>query len=86
MRTGEDALFELPALRRDAIEFCDDLSSRGIGVSLYVDRFTHTGEPAVQIQIKATCAEDDLLYVAQAARAKGFHVDAEDGALLLNVM
>lgn len=86
MLSGEKALFEFDDRRREANDLLDELSTRGIPVSLYIDRFTDLGQPAIQIQLKAKCADNDLLLVAETARAKGYAVDAEDGALLINVM
>lgn len=86
MRAGEEAILALSGDRAEALEFFDEIAARGIRAALSLERFSEVGQPAVQLQIKVWCAEDDLLWVAQAARARQYPVDAEDRALLINIL
>jgi hypothetical protein len=74
-----------PIATPKALEFFHEVTEHGLVAEFWISHGREEGVGTAQVQVKVYCFGDQLIWVAQQANERDWHVDAEDGALLINV-
>ncbi|MGD9736476.1 MAG: hypothetical protein AB7V58_12870 [Solirubrobacterales bacterium] len=77
---------QIPGAFQEAMQFCIDVSeTRDVSARLFIYAASSDRIPAVQAQIRFDREGDDLAWIAQTSRERGYKVTAVDEGLMAEI-